>query len=164
MEDPDEEVESLFEALVQPLVPPQRSRKRIDGAITNALGAIAGWLPRGATMPAFGGTHEPVLRGVSGVAGTVVVEGVNLAASSARRDADALVSKLLRIIETPSRSPVHIVVGYVTSPGGLNGETDMRDWIRAKITPNTFDVIAQGEEFKSAAQAQLAQVGVTLER
>ncbi len=90
--------------------------------------------------------------------GAVIIEGVNLASTSARRDADALVSRLLRIREGGA---VNVLIGYVASPGGLNGETDMRDWIEAKVTQNVFDVISESERFQAAAVREFESLGLS---
>jgi hypothetical protein len=152
--------ESLFEAVVQPLVPSEQRKRRIDGFVTSALGTASRVLRRGAEFQAFGGTHESVLRGAVGDRGGVVVEGVNLASANARKEADALVSKLLRIKAAPSAIAMHVVVGYVASPGGLNGETDMRDWIRETVTPDVFDLVSEDVQFQAAATAGLDSAGL----
>jgi hypothetical protein len=152
--------ESLFEAIVQPLSPPAHKRQRIEGFVTSALGTTGRLLKRGTEFVAFGGAHESVLRGAVGSRGGMVVEGVNLAGAHARKDADALVSKLLRIKEAPGAISMYMVVGYVASPGGLNGETDMRDWIREKVTPDVYDLVSEEGLFRSAAAAGLERAGV----
>jgi hypothetical protein len=152
--------ESLFEAIVQPLIPAEQKKKRIDGFVTSALGSTSRLLKRGTQFAAFGGAQEVVLRGAIGARGGVVIEGVNLAGTNARKDADALVSKLLRIKAAPSAISMHVVVGYVASPGGLNGEADMRDWIREKVTPDVFDLVSEDVQFQTAAAAGLEGAGL----
>ena len=46
---------------------------------------------------------------------------------------------------------VRMIVGYSSSPGGLNGEAHMCEWIREKVTEEVFDVVAQNAEFQEAA-------------
>jgi hypothetical protein len=162
MLDRAQQMDSLFEALVQPIISPQKRQTRIDGAIATALGSSARLLKKGADFVAFKGKTESVLRGTVGTNGAVVIEGVNLAAAHARKDADALVSRLLRIMEGPAAPELHVVIGYVASPGGLNGETDMRDWLQAKITPNVFDLVYEASKFQSATMQQLQLAGVLL--
>lgn len=160
MKERDRELDLLFEALVQPVIAADRKQKRIDGVVTTALGRAATWFRRGLDMPAFSGRSETVLRGVVGTHGALIVEGVNLASMNARKDADALVSRLLRIKEGQA-TEVRFLVGYVASPGGLNGEADMRDWIRAKVTANVFDLVSEGSLFQTTAVDQLREVGLS---
>ena len=108
-------------------------------------------LPCGSIRPRFGGTKEQVRRGAETDRGVLLVDGVNLAAATARKDADAFVSSFMRISDAYGNRQVHIIVGYASSPGGLNGEADMRDWIREKLTDQVFDIVAQNAEFKKAA-------------
>jgi hypothetical protein len=161
MKDRERELDLLFEAVVQPMISSERRLKRIDGAIADALGDAASHFRRSVGVQAFKGRDETVLRGVVGTEAAVVIEGVNLAAASARRDADALVSKLLRIREAPAGVPLRVVVGYVTSPGGLNGEADMRDWIMKQITDNVFDIVHEPKRFRAAALDELREAGLS---
>ncbi len=156
------EFESLFEAVVQPAVPAPEKKKRIAGYVRAALGSTSAKLKPGATFRAFGGVEEPVLRGAVGASGAVLVEGVNLAGAHARRDADALASRLLRIRDGMLDSHLSMVVGYVASPGGLNGEADMRDWIREKVTPDVYDLASEGEQFRDAAESGLQAAGLAV--
>lgn len=77
-------------------------------------------------------------------------------------DADALASRLLRIREGMIDSHLSVVVGYMASPGGLNGEADMRDWILEKVTPDVYDLSSESEQFKQAAEAGLQAAGVAV--
>src|SRR5207249_2482890 len=55
-QDPEREIESLFEALVQPRIPTRERVRRIDGAVSRALGsALAGRFRRGCRVAGFGG-------------------------------------------------------------------------------------------------------------
>ena len=151
MDDPDAEIEALFEALVQPTQPQQRQVQRIDSAIKRALGELADHIPPRPLVSAFGGANEQVRRGLETDQGILLVDGVNLAAATARKEADALVSRLMRIRQAYQNRPVQIIVGYASSPGGLNGEAHMRDWILEKVTDQVFDMIGQNAEFQRAA-------------
>ena len=151
MDEPEAEIEWLFEAVVQPTQPQERRVRRIDSAINDALGELADLIPSRPRVSAFGGTKEQVRRGVETERGVLLVDGVNLAAATARKEADAFVSRFMRISDAYGNRPVHIIVGYASSPDGLNGEAHMRDWIREKLTDQVFDVIAQKAEFKKAA-------------
>ena len=151
MDEPDEEIEALFEAVVQPTQPQKRQAQRIDSAINQALGELASRIPPRPEVAAFGGAREQVRRGLETSRGVLLVDGVNLAASKGRENADALVSRFMRIRAAYSHRPVRMIVGYASSPGGLNGEAHMSEWIRARLTDQVFDVITQNAEFKKAA-------------
>ena len=149
MDEPEAEIEWLFEAVVQPTQPQERRVRRIDRqSMTPSVSCLIPSRPR---VSAFGGTKEQVRRGVETERGVLLVDGVNLAAATARKEADAFVSRFMRISDAYGNRPVHIIVGYASSPDGLNGEAHMRDWIREKLTDQVFDVIAQKAEFKKAA-------------
>ncbi len=151
MDDPDREVESLFEAVVQPKQSSKVRAQRIDGEISRALGALAERVPRRVEVAAFGQARETVRRGAVSEKGVLLVDGVNLAGTSARADADALVSRFMRIAAAYPSRPVRMIVGYCASPGGLNGEAHMRDWIRTKLTEEVFDLAREHREFERAA-------------
>lgn len=59
----------------------------------------------------------------------LIVDGVNFAAVQTRKEADALVSRMMRIRAAYGRWPVQVIVGHTAPPAGLNGERHMRDWI-----------------------------------
>ena len=151
MDEPEAEIESFFEAVVQPTQPQERRVRRIDSAINDALGELTDLIPSRPRVSAFGGIKEQVRRGAETDSGVLLVDGVNLAAATARKDADALVSRFMRISDAYGNRPVHMIVGYSASPGGLNGEAHMCEWIREKLTDQVFDVVAQNAEFKKAA-------------
>lgn len=151
MAEPEVEIESLFEALVQPVQPKERKLRRIDTVIKEALGELAAQIPSWVTVAAFGNSIEKVRRGIETDKGVLIVDGVNLSAIGARKDADALVSRLLRIKSAYSDRRIELIVGYATSPGGLNGEAHMRDWIQSQVTENVFDVVSENDEFRRAA-------------
>lgn len=148
---PSDEVEALFEALVQPTQTSRRSSRRVDGAVTQALGAYAGYFESRSPVRAFGGAAEHVLRRAASSGGQVIVEAVNLATKNARHDADALVSKLLRIRASGGDRHTSVIIGYIASPGGLNGETHMRNWMCEKITPDVFDLTSGDEALRRRA-------------
>ena len=159
MDEPEAAIESLFEAVVQPSQPQERRAQRIDSAINQALGELTDVIPSRPRVSAFGGTSEQVRRGLETERGVLLVDGVNLAAATARKEADAFVSRFLRISDAYGSRPVHIIVGYSSSPGGLNGEAHMRDWIREKLTDQVFDVVVQNAEFKKAAADAWTRLG-----
>lgn len=160
MHDNKTQLEDLFQAVVQPRIVGPRGQRRVDGLVTQALGLSAGYFERRSEIGAFRGARETVLRHATGANGRLVVEAVNLATSTARHDADALVSRLLRILSAHART--RFVVGYVASSEGLNGETHMKEWIKEQVTPAVFDLVVERERFRQAAVAGLADVGVPL--
>lgn len=151
MDEPDVEIEALFEAVVQPRQTRKRRAERIDSAIKRALGEWAERIPPRQSVSAFGGAREQIQRGLETDRGVLLVEGVNLAAQKARKEADALVSRFMRIQAAYPKRSVQVIVGYSSSPGGLNGEAHMCEWIREKVTEEVFDVVAQNAEFQEAA-------------
>lgn len=151
MDEPDAGIEALFEAVVQPAQTRQRRTERIDSAIKRALGEWADHIPARPSVSAFGGATEQIQRGLETERGVLLVEGVNLAAPKARKEADALVSRFLRIQAAYPRRGVSMIVGYSSSPGGLNGEAHMCEWIREKVTGDVYDVNGQPAELQRAA-------------
>jgi len=118
MDEPEAEIEWLFEAVVQPTQPQERRVRRMDSAINDALGELADLIPSRPRVSAFGGTKEQVRRGVETERGVLLVDGVNLAAATARKKADAFVSRFVRISDAYGNRPVHIIVGYPVTDGG----------------------------------------------
>lgn len=163
MSEPDEDIESLFEAIVKPIQKSRRQIERIDGAINRALGQkLSKKIHRRITVTAFGDAEEVIGRGLVEPAGTLIIEGVNLASGNARRNADALVSRLLRIKEAYSGStPLDMIIGYSSSPGGLNGETHMKNWISKMITENVFDLSSERAKFQSIAQSLVEKLATS---
>lgn len=153
MSDPELELEALYEAIVQPRQTERRRQSRIDGALSRALGALASAIPTRPEVSAYGSAREVVRRGAVTSGGVLLVDGVNLAAGRARADADALVSRFMRIRAAYAERPVRMIIGYTASPGGLNGETHMRDWIRDTLTPHVFDLTAEDKQFAEATRA-----------
>ena len=151
MREPTEGIEALFEAVVQPGQSQRKQTERIDTQLSGALGELAQRIPTKPRVSAFGGAEEQVWRGLVTDRGVLLVDGVNLAKRDARTEADALVSRFLRIGAAYQNRPVRFIVGYSSSPGGLNGEGHMRDWIRAKLTEQVFDLTTQKTEFRDAA-------------
>ena len=93
----------------------------------------------------------------------VVIEGVNLAGVTARKDADALVSRLLRIrAGTGQGESTTFVIGYLASPGGLNGEGHMRYWMKDQISRDVYDLNTEGIQFRERTQELLNEAGTTL--
>lgn len=155
-----EEAELLYEAVVQPIQSASASRNRLDGALTRALGGLVASTKSRMAVPAFHDASERVLRGARTESGTVILEAVNLAGRYARRDADALVSKLMRIEQ--ARSSDHTVIGivaYTSSPGGLNGETHMKEWIATTVTSHVYDLNRERDRLRAVAGQALSEIG-----
>jgi hypothetical protein len=66
---------------------------------------------------------------------------------------------MLRINQGQADVPIETIIGYVTSPGGLNGETDMRDWMAEKVTQSVFDLNRQTDELRAAARNAIYSSG-----
>lgn len=161
METPEEEFPLLFDAIARPRT--SASRRKVSGYINEALGhrLRRHFLAR-PTLGAFGGRDEVVTKAAVGVRSAVVVEGVNLAHHTGRRDADALVSRLERVIEGQlDQRRLHIVVGYLASPGGLNGEADMKAWIEERVaTDGVYNLLSEERRFREATKLALDNAGI----
>jgi hypothetical protein len=157
---PDEELALLYEAVVGPRRGARERRERIDGVLTNSLGPVAEKLTRGA-VEGFGGRPVPVRRYIETATELLIVEGVNLAAAGAEIDADALVSRLLRIREANGHSRIRSVVayvGYLASPEGLNGEAALVKWIETKAEAKTYDLLSQRDAFADQIRGRLREL------
>ncbi len=158
---PDEEVESLYESIVAPRLPLRERAKRIDRALSNSLGILTRKLDRG-PVEGYRGRRVNVHLSKSSQNQVLIVDGVNLASVHAELEADALVSRLLRIAagndtETIQRK-VRACIGYLASPGGLNGEAALVQWIHEKCQAETFDLVREQERFFSAVHRELGAV------
>jgi hypothetical protein len=160
---PDEEIETLFEALVQPQVKRRQQIERVDGAVSRALGDhLARRLRPRQEVPGYGGKPVRVLRTTSDAHRIVIVEAVSLAARTATQDADALASRLQRARESDDTREIRYVLGYLTSPEGLNGEKAMKEWIEHKIGVRMYDLIRERGQFHDEAARCLADVDDSL--
>jgi hypothetical protein len=153
--DVNEEAELLYEAVVQPVRSETEKRDRVDRAITESLGTLSKRFRRGG-VDGFHGRKVPVKRFAEDQRQLIILEGVNLAAQNAERDADALVSRLLRIQacadESPHARTLTTFVGYLASPSGLNGEAALVDWIQEKGGAKTFDLVREREKFAGSVE------------
>jgi len=156
----EEELDLLFDAVVQPIEAPSRTRRRMEGVLKRALGKdLTKHTKARLELAAFHQAREVVTRGAKASAGILAIEAVHLAGKNARRDADALVSKLMRIrSETPEALVFRPIIGYTASPGGLNGETHMKEWMREKITPDVFDLLKDDRAFREQTRKALADI------
>jgi hypothetical protein len=149
--DPEQELEPLYEAVVSPYRTARERRSRVDGEIRRCLNGLADKFTPKREFEGYGGRKVRVLRAFEGPARTAVIEGVNLATSQAEQHSDAVVSRLLRLKE--GRERIDLIVGYLTSPEGLNGEKVLVDWISHKTGAKTFDLQRQRGEFRDEAEA-----------
>ena len=132
--DPERELEPLYESVVAPHRPAREQRTRIDGEIRKCLSSLGEKFEARQSLAGFGGRSVTVLRAYEGARGWVVIEGINLATSQAEIQADATVSKLLRLRSGQDRN-CRILVGYLASPEGINGESVLIRWLRTRTAP-----------------------------
>jgi hypothetical protein len=156
--DPGKEIELLYEAVVGPVIRRATRQERIDFEIVKTLGHVADKLDKG-EVTGFKGHPVSVKRYKEDQNNLILVEGVNLASVAAEQDADALVSRLLRIQEGKHRSQrIATFVGYLTSPNGLNGEGFLVDWIKEKAHAKTFDLVREKPGFVAAVEGSLSHL------
>jgi len=89
----------------------------------------------------------------------VIAEAVNLASpQNAEDDADALTSRAMRVSEGARAAHVRaeFLIGYVASPGGLNGEYALKKWIEDKLETSLFDLNGEAKRLEQAALAAVA--------
>ena len=157
-QNPADELEPLYEAVVGPRRRTKERSARIDGVLSTALGKLSRELDKG-EVAGYRGRPVPVRHFKSAPDRLLIVEAVNLASVNAETDADALVSKLLRVRAAKDRSASVITcVGYLASPNGLNGEAALVDWIKEKADAQTFDLLNEQDKFKSAVGSELASI------
>jgi hypothetical protein len=97
------------------------------------------------------------MRVFSGTSGDVIVDAANLSTADAPRQADELVGKLHRARVNgrglaPKDRALWAIVGYVSSPGGLNGETYLKNWIEQAGEAKAFDLIREQDQLREAAR------------
>jgi hypothetical protein len=155
---PDEELEPLYEAIVSSHRSREEQRARVDGEIRKCLNGLSDTFKSRQPLLGFGGRQVEVLRSYHGSQGWVVIEGVNLATQEAEAKADATVSRLLRVREG-LREPAEIIVGYLASPEGLNGEKVLVDWIEHKTQARVLDLVKQRTIFHDTAENLVAKAG-----
>ena len=84
-----------------------------------------------------------------------MIEGVNLATSQAEIQADATVSRLLRL-RSGLDGHCGILVGYLASPEGINGESVLLKWLEEQTGALTFDLMKQRADFHTEADRMVA--------
>ena len=88
--------------------------------------------------------------------GWVVIEGINLATNQAELLADATASKLMRL-RAGLREECDVMIGYLASPEGLDGEQVLVDWLRERAEAQVFDLMKQRKDFLAAADQLVAK-------
>lgn len=161
-QDPSEELDPLYEAVVKPEVQRNIHEERVDAAVKRALGVAAARFRRRDVI-GFGGRPITLQRCASDSSRVVSVEAVNLAATTAEHDADALSGKLMRIKdgEDAKSRAFTFILGYLTSPGGLNGEAALVHHITYKTGERMYDLRTQRDDFQKASESAIA--GLELE-
>lgn len=153
---PAEEIGPLYQAIVGPEVRTETRQEQVRGAITRALGPVAADFERRPSVAAYHDSQVTVERLFRARNKQVIAEGVDLSLpESAFTDADALTSRLQRV-RAGSKLPTEFIIGYISSPGGLNGEYVMVEWMRERLHADLFDLIRERDQFRTAAQAAIA--------
>jgi hypothetical protein len=155
-QDPAQEINALFEAIVHPVVSERKQAQRIDGAVTRALGTQLTLRYQKGQVPGFGGRKVAVRRCAETPEKIVIVDAVNLAASTAETDADALFGRLSRIREAAQERPVQFVLGYIASPGGLNGEKALKEFLETRLSSPMRDLNREDAQFRAEAEKAIA--------
>jgi hypothetical protein len=151
--DPGSGIETLFNSVIRL---EKKAGQRIDSMLTKALGPqLSAKLGRG-HVDGYAGKPVEVMRVFSGSAGDVLIDAVNLAAGDAPEKADEMVGRLRRArlnghgLEPRERS-VSAIVGYVSSPAGLNGEEYLKRWIEEGGDARAFDLRTESQKLHDAA-------------
>jgi hypothetical protein len=163
---PEEEIETLYEAVVKPHVSSHKQAARVSRAVTDALGPrLARRLTYGKPVLGYRNREINVLRHVADARRLVVVEAVNLAATTAETETYALDSKLRSIIQQAEESNItpSIVLGYLASPKGLNGEGTLKDWLEHDLNIKLYDLTRERQEFHDSVQDKVAHVNADLD-
>lgn len=152
---PERDLELLYESIVAPHRPEQERAVRVDGEITRCLNDLAGKFISRRAVLGYGDRPVTVTRAYEGRCATVVIEGVNLAADP-DASSDLAAGKLLRIRDGHPR-PCQMIVGYLTSPGGLNGEKVLVDFLCMRTGARAFDLMKERSEFYRQADESVAE-------
>jgi hypothetical protein len=138
-QDPELELEPLYNSIVSHVHNPSEITTRIDGHIRDCLGGLVSKFTYHMEIRGFGDKKVKVMRAYHGKQGWVIVDGVNLTHEHAELYSDALASRLGRVISGPNDN-YNIIVGYLAPPGGLNGESPLIEWIKKSTSAQVFDV------------------------
>jgi len=165
-QDPDHELDPLYASMVRPDTPDDAA-ERIDSILKAALGdGIASDFHRG-HIDGYAGKPVQVMQVFRGATKDVVLDAVNLSTKDAPERADEVVGKLRRArlngegLALKPRS-VLAIVGYVSSPGGLNGETYLKNWIEQGGEAKTFDLVREKEQLRAATIDAIKDAGPPL--
>ena len=147
--DPDIEIDFLYEAAVKPKLPRRQRAKRNESILKSVLGKdLSGKISFKAFVNGFEDKPVPVTSAIQNNNDRLVIDLINLATPDAVDDADAFASRILRIKESSLNTT--FVLGYVSSPNGLNGEGYMKDWIEKKSETTMYNVIQAPDKFRIA--------------
>jgi hypothetical protein len=161
---PETELEPLFTSLVKPDAL-EDATERIDSVLRNALGdQLASKFHRG-HVSGYAGKPVNAMRVFSGKSGDVILDAINLSGKDAAESADEMVGKLQRSRLNgngllPKSRPVLAIVGYISSPGGLNGETYLKTWIEEGGKAKVFDLLREQPQFRDATQIALSEASL----
>ena len=128
--------------------------------VSHALGDLAGGLIHGKTVKGYQGREGQVLRHIQDAQRIVVVESVNLAATTAEDDLYALISRL-RSVQAQGKQEnrhVELALGYLTSPHGLNGERPLIEWAQKDLDCLLYDLLTQQDNFQGQPRQAIANV------
>jgi len=156
---PEIEVEALFSAAVQPRQPRQVLEKRLETLVREAIGQECN--SELVSRTAVFGYHEKLVRVMKAKqshSGLVVIDAVDLSGKDAVPYADELTSRLQRIKAGPPRDTLRFITGYLSSPGGLNGEVYMVDWIKDQVDEHVYDLIHEQDLFAGEARRALSAI------
>lgn len=163
--DPEKEIEILYRDIVRP-EPGDDTTLRIDGLITRCLGKkLSKKFKRAGEIQGYKGERIQVMRMFESKSTTVVVEGVNLSAPNAWKEADALVSKLWRArsnghIARPSTASDRKFVALIgcLSPKRDSGVNEhLKSWIRDSGEARVFDILKEKDDLRRAAESASLQ-------
>lgn len=159
--EPQSELDTLFDAVIKPEVNERARARRVDGAVTRALGELAPYFRR-TEIRGFGGRPVRGLRHASDGRTIVVVDAVNLAAATADYDVDALRGRARRITAGNEMRNVKMLVGYLASSGGLNGERPLKDFLESELGVHLYDLDRERSGFWEQANAEFQSLNQEL--
>lgn len=151
---PNEDLETIYERQINPNSDSfgRESAERINGAVARGLRSLARYFQARKLLPGFKDRPITVTRVYEGEHAVVVVEGVNLC-SNPEMNADAAVSRLLRLLAAPS-AHYKLMVGYL-APDVINGEAVLVDWLKEQTHAAAFDLTKEADQFFETARAMV---------
>ncbi|MFI5298759.1 MAG: DUF3037 domain-containing protein [Polyangiales bacterium] len=153
-EDREHDLDLLFESLVGPYRLSLRERRhKLATVVGECLGELADRFCEKTKIVGFGERDIEVMHSYRGVKGYVIVEGVNISGSGAEAEIDATTSRLQRLRAGPRGGEIRgIVVGYLPSAHGLNGEAALVDWCTQQTNAQIYDLRTQADELQHATR------------